>query len=845
MNLGTTYKINICEQLIKQLLVLLCFVFIPGFSGVAYAEGTKQLEPPGAPSNSVSRLVLSQNFADNRIPFALLDCNPDYRLNVNISDHTTENIYLGFGSMVDYFDATLLYTDVNYRIKDPSGKVVSEFPLRLLPRSQGNPGFINTRSQAEAGPNINGTNPDGYTPLILDPLMNGDYVIEFQLPSQPLNALRVFKYIDISVAMANTVIPGRLWSKTWQLGTGSVTSDINATYSLFYIYTSDSIVTRFDCNGLAGGVWTIYSNEWGCSTNGSWSERRQSTPGNATVIPQYKIFLNDPDPLVYPSGHIGQMIDFKILKEECDTVITFATHVSKGGNIEIMLDTPPLNPGTTGPEDVQLGYNVTAGYNVLLPAWDGKNKFGVPVENGTQVYARISFLNGLSNVPLYDVEDTPRGFKVDIQRPAVTGSTKLKLFWDDTKLNPRFFPTKNTTDGCIYPGSGYLSGCHPWTRYPGLGDTNTINTWWYLTTDQVLDKPLIIKIKPSSGSISGTVNVCDGQEVQFRTSGIPYARKYIWHISGTGGDMEFERNAPDTALTYRLPLSWDHGNYMVSVFGRNPQCFDGEKVKYPFNVHDPPNANFIHTNPCQGAEIIFTDRSVISDAALNKFSWTVNSAIGDERSYIGNPARFVFDAAAIFDVSLIVTDQLGCADTTTSIITVKPKPVSSFEYTVNPERNDELYLANNSAGASDYLWNFGNGIASKYKEPVIQYDREGDYGIMLIATDKEGCKDTAIRRYYYMPGLWMPNAFTPDNNGQNDIFKPVTQRTTLEPYKLLIFNRWGQLVFESADPARGWDGKLNGKPCPAGNYSYLLQYREAEIYSTGIITLRGMLKLIR
>jgi len=752
---------------------------------------------------------------------------------------------MGFGNMVDYFDATVIYTDVNYRLKDPSGNVLNEFPLRILPQMPGNPGFIDTRVQAEAGPNINGTNPGGYIPLVLDPKMNGDYVIEFQLPSLPLNALRVFNYFDITVAKANNPIPGRLWSKAWQLGTGSVTTDINATYSLFYIYTNDSIVTRFDCNGLAGGVWTIYSNEWGCSTTGTWSDRRQSITGNATVIPQYKIFLNDPDPLVFPSGHIGEMIDFKILKEECDTVITFATHVSKGGNIEIVLDAPPLNPGSVGPEDVQLGYNVTAGYNILLPAWDGRNGFGIPIDNGTQVHARISFLNGLSNVPLFDVEDTPKGFKVDIQRPAVSGSTKLKLFWDDTQLPSRYFPTSNITTGCLYTGTGIQSGCHKWTRNQGLGDTNTINSWWYLTTDQVLDIPITLKIRPSTGNITGPEDICDGQEVSFSTSSISYARQYIWHLSGPGVEDHLERDAPDTTLTLKLPVSWPQGNYTVSVFGRNPQCYDGEKVIYTFYVHDPPEAAFSNSNPCEGAEIIFTEKSNASDAIVNSFSWTVTSVTGDERTVTGNPAVFVFDTAASVKVSLVATDLLGCVDTVTSMIVVKAKPLSSFEYIENPNRNGELHFENQSTGASEYSWDFGNGISSTLMEPVIRYDREGDYGILLTALNPEGCKDTAVRHYYYMPGLWMPNAFSPDDNGQNDEFKPVTQRTTLEPYKLLIFNRWGQLVFESSDPERGWDGTFNGESCPAGSYSYLLQYREAEIESSGIKTLRGMVSLIR
>jgi gliding motility-associated-like protein len=360
-----------------------------------------------------------------------------------------------------------------------------------------------------------------------------------------------------------------------------------------------------------------------------------------------------------------------------------------------------------------------------------------------------------------------------------------------------------------------------------------------------MDVPITLKIRPSSGSITGTRNICDGKEVSFRTSAISFARKYIWQISGPGVGYDFETNVPDTAFTYKLPVSWPQGNYTVSVFGRNPQCYDGEKIAYQLFVHDPPQAGFTFTNPCQGAEITFTSQSVASDFNLSRFSWTVTSGTGNKRTYAGNPVIFVFDTVANYQFSHIVTDLLGCSDTAYSIIALQPKPEISFQYTLDPVVNGELYFINQSTGAIDYSWDFGNGISSSLIEPVIRYDREGNYGIVLTAINQEGCIDTAVRYYYYMPGLWMPNAFTPDNNGNNDVFKPVTQRNTLEPYKLLIFNRWGELIFESSDPEKGWDGKINGEPCPAGRYSYFLQYREGIIESDQILTQRGMVSLIR
>jgi gliding motility-associated-like protein len=91
----------------------------------------------------------------------------------------------------------------------------------------------------------------------------------------------------------------------------------------------------------------------------------------------------------------------------------------------------------------------------------------------------------------------------------------------------------------------------------------------------------------------------------------------------------------------------------------------------------------------------------------------------------------------------------------------------------------------------------------------------------------------------------MPNAFTPDGNGLNDVFKPVTQRNTLEPYLLQVYNRWGQLIFSSSDPDRGWDGTFNGKSCSTGYYTYILQYREGVEGSLKSITMKGWVILMK
>ena len=835
----------------RHLHLLWLILALAGFHTFTSAEGTKQLEPKNAPAKSVCKIVLSQSLAEYRIPFALVNCKEDFRLNIHINDYTSERIYLGFGDVINYAGNAVVYSDVMFQVKDPSGTPVTGPLLVPLPLPA-NAGYISTRNQVDAGPDINNTNPAGYKPLVITPVRNGDFIIEFRIPAasqsgSAINEMRVFKYFDVTVAKGNNPIPGRLWSKAWQLSSGSVIADTSASHSLFYIYTSDSIVTRFDCNGLAGGVWTIYSNEWGCSTTGIWTDSRRSVRGNASVKPEYKIFLNDPDTVVFPSGHIGEMINFNVVPNVCDTVVTFETDVSKGGNIDIQLDIDPPNPGSFGPEDVQLGYIVKAGHNVLRPAWDGKDGHGIPLANETEVKAKIRFLNGLSNVPLYDVEDNPKGFKVDIERPKpVSGSSKLKLFWDDTKFPYQFSPTSNDIYGCLYNDIEPISGCHNWTRAQNLGDTNTINTWWYLTTDQVFEKTVKLIIRPSSGHITEPVEICKGQTVSFSTTSIAFAQKYIWEITIPGFSAGIAPDAPDTTFTYDFHQPVPAGQYVVSVFGRNSVCGDGNTVSQQINVHNLPVADYIHDNACQGAGITFTDQSIPADANLKEYTWIVNSISGNERTFHGNPAVIVFDTTLNYRVSHIVTDLLGCIDTISSIVTIIPKPASAFTIIENsPINNGELHFNNATTGASRYSWDFGNNNFSALFEPVIKYDSEGNYTIMLVSTSPEGCRDTATRPYYYMPGFWLPNAFSPDNNGKNDIFRPVTQRNTLDPYQLLIYDRWGQLIFKSSDPNEGWDGTYKGQPCQAGSYSYFLQYRVAEINSSEIATLRGMVSLIR
>jgi gliding motility-associated-like protein len=162
------------------------------------------------------------------------------------------------------------------------------------------------------------------------------------------------------------------------------------------------------------------------------------------------------------------------------------------------------------------------------------------------------------------------------------------------------------------------------------------------------------------------------------------------------------------------------------------------------------------------------------------------------------------------------SNQFGCSATAEATVLVHEGPIADFNIldfsltTVSPGTGFD----NLSSGAVSYEWNFGDGSWNSNEfEPYHEFptDDAGSYEIILTATSAEGCTDDRIKYVYVTQDytIYVPNAFTPDGNGVNEIFKPVLDGFDPQDYTLYIFNRWGDLVFESHDMEVGWDGKYS------------------------------------
>lgn len=153
-------------------------------------------------------------------------------------------------------------------------------------------------------------------------------------------------------------------------------------------------------------------------------------------------------------------------------------------------------------------------------------------------------------------------------------------------------------------------------------------------------------------------------------------------------------------------------------------------------------------------------------------------------------------------------------------ISISPSPPNFVD--------DILNFVDCSKNATSWRWDFGDMQYSTNQHPTHQYPESGEYEISLIVEDDEDCADTANLTLVIKDktSFYVPNAFSPNGDGLNDIFKPEFLTIDMQAYKMLIYDRLGTLVFYTENPESGWDGTVNGKEVTTASYSYIIQYRD-------------------
>ena len=241
---------------------------------------------------------------------------------------------------------------------------------------------------------------------------------------------------------------------------------------------------------------------------------------------------------------------------------------------------------------------------------------------------------------------------------------------------------------------------------------------------------------------------------------------------------------------------------------------------------------------------VFTD---LSSPASGSVTWDFGD--GNTSNQLGNVVN-IYDNFGCYDVTLTSTTPEGCSSTFSQqdFVCVN-QIIADFypNYFVQPISNPSFEFENTSQNATSFQWFFGDGDSSYAVHPNHTYDEIGYYPVVLVASAQDGCTDTAVIVITVRDEviLYVPNSFTPDNNGLNDNFIPILtagyQRG--EGWQLNIYDRWGELVFNSEVVGNGWDGTYLGEPAQIGTYIWTLRFKDSQ--NNKIYDYTGHVNLIR
>ncbi len=367
----------------------------------------------------------------------------------------------------------------------------------------------------------------------------------------------------------------------------------------------------------------------------------------------------------------------------------------------------------------------------------------------------------------------PNGFASTQQNPILTGATSL------------------------------ASGIYTVTITSPQGCTQTA------TTNLSIQAPKILSPKSTSTMCENGVVTLESLDA----GGV----SFLWM-----GPNGFTANTAYTAIQDVTPLN--SGIYTITMtdpFG----CIAQGTVQV--SVFAKPNVDIDMSKATSGCEPrTGLEFKAISSSNGLSYAWNLgNGSINNS----DNPKNINYNTANSYTVSVIASNANGCVATKSKILEVYPVPVANFSNTPNPSFvNPQVYFTDFSTNGNitNWNWTFGLGpdVSSTQQNPNYTYQDSGKYDVTLKVKTDKGCENTITKKVIVNDegGLFLPNAFTPNGDGQNDIFMAVSNG--VNKFEMLIFNRGGSLLFQTSDVKKGWDGMFKGQLAESNVYVYKVNY---------------------
>ncbi len=401
--------------------------------------------------------------------------------------------------------------------------------------------------------------------------------------------------------------------------------------------------------------------------------------------------------------------------------------------------------------------------------------------------------------------------------------------------------------------SSQSGNSYTWTNIAGLSSDTIANPTLSLSSIHNYVESFIYGVEVSDGYCVGT------DELVVNLSPKPTA-SFI-HPAGEcfeGNSFEF---VPDGSFTDDATFFWNFGSH---AYTHSPSDQEQHDIVYDTTGSFPVSLTVsqygctsdvfidtvdVYSNPTttfavhgiKGCVPLTSSFEAISNAGSSTiYTWN----FGDGNSATGNNLEHIYESSGFMSVTVVATDTNGCSASYTeqNVVQVLEQPVAGFR--TSPEvvfiGGDELELTSLSENALYCYYVIGNdtilGCTNTYN-----FTEEGVYSITQVVLNALGCTDeiTHTVTVEYGTEYYVPTAFSPNNDGNNDEFLVVGSE--IKEFSIIIFDRWGNEIFTSDNIEKGWKGLTPGnQPMPEGVYSYRLEMRSKlnkDIVKTGAVTL--------
>jgi len=334
---------------------------------------------------------------------------------------------------------------------------------------------------------------------------------------------------------------------------------------------------------------------------------------------------------------------------------------------------------------------------------------------------------------------------------------------------------------------------------------------------------IYVNLYPSiTADFSFTYDTCMAGPVSFvdkSFTGGDRIEQWDWDF-GEGGTSSLQH--PD----YVYPTPGTHNIVLTAT--DNNQCRAQKEI--PIEYYPVPTLVIIEPSTlvgCSPEDIFFNNLSIPVDS-----TYLVEWDFGDGQTAFEISPLHTYENIGTYSVGIEITSPIGCFTSAfyPDWIRIRESPISEFSFL--PEEpsnfNPTVDFTNLGSNFIDQQWLFGNVGRSQERDPSFTFPDTGAFEVDLVTYHESGCTDTSTQIIYVLPRVTyhMPNAFTPNGDGKNDLFKGVGYTAGMTGFEMTIWTRWGELIYVSDEPDGAWNGTKHnsGEDLPVGVYVYQVRY---------------------